>query len=133
MTRTRVYIEAARISLPTILTWRQALVKAGYDVVSTWHDEDDEPPVQMDLARLASADLLLVAAVGTVPARTYTLVGFAVASGQRLVVVGPSLYIPADVRSLFVLQTETWEELAENEFLKLGSARFKKIKVKVTK
>lgn len=128
--RTSVYLEGSRVNLLEFEGMARDLRRSGYAVVSEWHDAASvyiEAPVQIEFARLAAADMMIVQLAGAL-AKTYTLIGFASACGLRIVAVGNIKQLSKDVRGLFVMHAETWEELAEHEFLKLGSARWKKLK-----
>lgn len=134
-TRTSVYLIGSRAFLLQTEERARGLRSAGYAVVSDWHNSDDIAngrfvPIQMEFAKLAATDVCILDANDS-HHRVYLLNGFAQACGIRVVAIGDLKHLDKDVRGLFAINVQTWEELAANEFLILGSARWKKEKLEV--
>jgi hypothetical protein len=124
--RTKIYLEGHHILAPHLREYADALTAVDYDVCSDWHDGAIVPLVSELIISLSRCDLLIVWLAGA-SQDSWVKVGWAMASGMRVVFVGGAGQIPASFESIVQFRFDTWEDLARDDFARLGSTRFKKV------
>ncbi len=112
-TRTSIYVEG--YTHAATLERVQELNSAGFDVFY-----DSGQALIVELLRMVLTDTLLVF-VDNASNFTWMKIGFAVASGLRIVAIGKS-----DPGVPVALQVPAWSDLSRNCFLKMGDMYYKK-------
>ena len=138
--QTTIYLEAYPSMAKDINTYAKELEALGFVIASAWHKRQwtksyrsadgesacflQEPSLHSELLKINQADMMIVWPGGT-SNKTWIKVGYAAACGLRILCVGGQGLVE-DVQKFFLLRVDTWEDLQRNEFLKLGTLRYKR-------
>lgn len=123
--RSKVYLEGHHVLAPHLAEYANQLAASDFDVTSEWHDGPKLSMISELIMILGRCDLLIVFMAGA-SADSWLKVGWAMASGLRCVFVGA--VIPPEFDTIVNFKFDTWEDLAEGGFARLGSTRFKKVR-----
>lgn len=123
---TNLYIEVPVGVAKDAVTAISQLSGAGFKILSDWHLPVKHRPLAAELIHLQLADWLIVWPAG-LGAKGWLKIGVAYASGIRILALGSLSQFDEETKRFFALRLEGgFSELLANDFLKLGSLRYKK-------
>ena len=119
-----LYLEGAPEAALDIHDRARELSDLDFQVVSPWHGKPGSS-LREEILKLVGCDIMLLFPGGARQS-TWVKVGFAAASGLRIICVGGAGLAP-DLKQFFSFTVESWDDLARNNFLKLGDGFYRKL------